>query len=277
MKKLLIAALMASGILAKAQEAETPKFFNAADPTQLYTKIDFNVGINFTTGYGAIEPDHWIINLGGDFAIKKFNFGFNIPFSNLGNFYSGLEDIDLHVGYQPFNGDRFFKSSLITAGVKLPSHDGYSTMDGWLQANRLFYIDYTASLKINDKISLFPKIGFERGSNVDESVPRFNITSYKAGLGANYQFNAKNFLQFNLSYEHSTRCFVNQNYTFNNNESTLDGNSLMLSLKYQYAITPNAQVYSKINVDFGERFKYRNGTNSFVAPGFFLGLQYFIK
>lgn len=277
MKKLLIAALIVSGFLAKSQEAETPKFFNAADPTQLYTKLDINGGIIASSSSGMFGPDHWRVNFGGDFAIKKFNFGFNLPFSNLGNFYSSLEDIDLHVGYQLFNGDQFFKSSLITVGVKLPSHDGYSTMDGWMQANRLFYLDYTASLKITEKFSLYPQVGIERGSNVDEDVPRFNITSYKANLGASYQFNSKSFLQFDLAYKHSTRSFVNAIHTFNNGENTISGNSLVTSLKYQYAITPNAHIYSKVNLDFDERFKYRNGNNTFIDPGFFLGLQYFIK
>ncbi|WP_417602846.1 hypothetical protein [Owenweeksia hongkongensis] len=278
MKRLIATSLLLSlSFLSKAQETENPKFFNAADPTQLYTNVNLNAGITFSgRSAEAMAADYWQVNLGGEFAVKKFNFGFNIPFSNLGNFYTGIVEVDLHAGFQPFNRNKFFKSSLITAGVVLPSHDGYGYFEG-LNSNRVFYLDYTASLKFNDKISVFPKVGLEKGSNVDENAPRFNLTSYKASLGGSYQINAKNFLKLNLSYAHTTRVLVNENYAFYGFENSLESNSLLTSLKYQYAITPKTQVYSKLNVDFGERFENNYYGYNLTQPGIFLGFQYFIK
>ncbi len=278
MKKLIATSLLISFCsLAKAQQTETQEFFNAADPTQLYTKLDFNAGIIASNSSGLFGPDQWRVNLGGEFAIEKFNFGFNIPFSNLGDFYTSFEDIDLHIGYQLFNGKNFFKSSLITAGIILPADDGYGSYDDWLNTNRLFYFNYTASLKFNDKISVYPAIGLQKGSNVDEDIPRFNLTAYKASLGASYQFNTENFLLLDFNYTHTSRTFVNEKNIFFNSENTIAGNSVLTSLKYQYAITPKAQVYIKLNIDFGERFEnYHNDYNS-TNPGIFLGFQYFIK
>lgn len=278
MKKLIATSLLlASSLLIKAQQAESSKFFNAADPTQLYTNVNLNAGIIGSSNSGIFGPEYWRLNLGGEFTIEKFNFGFNIPFSNLGNFYTLLGDIDFHAGFQPFNRDKLFKSSLITVGVTLPTSYNYHYNDTWLNSTRRFYLDYTASLKFNDKISVFPKVGLEKGSNIDENVPRFNLTSYKASLGGSYQINPKNFLQFNLDYAYSTRKLVEETNSFYNFQNTLESNSILTSLKYQYAITPKAQVYTKINVDFGERFEnYYHDFNS-TETGLFLGFQCFIK
>ena len=272
MKKLMLLAIgLALSTFSKGQDSQ-PEMINASDPTQLYTKVDFNAGIYASGSSGLWGPDSWIVNIGGDFAIKKFNFGFNIPFSNLGNFYTLLEDIDLHAGFQPFNGDKLFKSSLITVGVILPASEN----DEWLYSTRKLYLNYTASLELTNKLSIFPTIGIETGSNIDENGPRFSLTSYRAGLGASYQFNAKNFLQLTSDYARTTRKLKDELIWFDD-QNSLESNTVLVSLKYQYAITQNAQVYTLLQNDFGERFKNFEHQFELNQSGIFLGFQYYIK
>ena len=81
MKKLTLLVLaLAFSTFSKAQDSQS-EWINAADPTQLYTKVDFNAGLIASGSSGLNGPDQWIINLGGEYSIKKFNFGFNLPFS----------------------------------------------------------------------------------------------------------------------------------------------------------------------------------------------------
>lgn len=279
MKKLILLSFaLAIASFANAQDPKT-EWVNAADPTQLYSNIDFNAAIKTGSMSGIWGPDYWEANLGGEYAIKMFNFGFNVPFTNIGNVNTLLGDIDLHVGFQPFNGDKLIKSSLITAGFSLAtSFNGEGYNDDWATANNIFYLNYIASIRLNNKFSVYPKIGFEIGDNVDQTAPDINLKAYEAGLGLNYQINTKSFLQLNANYKYTTRKIEGEQWTFFD-EKILESNSVLVSLKYQYAISTNAQLYARIQNAYGERYTQSDFPlfEGIHQQGLFLGFQYYVK
>lgn len=276
MKKLMLLAIgLAFSTIAKSQDSES-NWTNAADPTQLYTNINLDAGINFSSGSGIFGPEYWIMNIGSDIAINKFNFGFNLPLTNVGNEYSFLGDIDLHVGYQLYSTDKFFKSSLVTVGFIAPSSfngDGFWGGYSEFYSFNTFYLNYVMSLKLSDKFSAYPKIGGYMGNYADQDWADIIMKAFEVGTGLNYQFNKKNFLQLNLDWINKT---VDHKDETNNDTYTM--NRFVASLKYQYAIGEHAQLYVKLQNDFGENVttvSYDFLDSS--LQGAFVGLQYYLK
>lgn len=293
MKHLIATSLfVALSLSAKSQQTETTPRFNASDPTQLYTNVNLAAGTHFETNQG-FELGNWQISLAGDFAIKKLNIGFNVPFSNIGNTYTLLEDIDLHAGYQLFNSDQLFKSSLLTIGTTLPtSFSGYGNSTSFISgAKRTYYANYTASFQLTEKLALFPTVGVKSYRTVGEEsyynsqdstykiLSNYYQLAFQLGLSASYQFTPKSFVQLNSNWETGTwKSERDGEEIWAGGPTSISRNQLFLSLKYQYAFTNNAHAYIQIQNRFAEKFENDYFKDWFSSiPGVFIGFQYFIK
>lgn len=292
MKKLflLTLSLYHSSLLFAQESSES---IIAYDPTQLYTNVDLSGCINFTTLYGGIEPDNWVVNLRGDFAINKFNFGFDIPFTNIGNYYNFLGDIDLHLAFQPFNRQGVLKSSLIKLGSTLSTtyseNDPISIRYSDHTYNSLFWT-YTASVNLTKTLSIYPGFGIKRYTTIDKPThyfhevdsfyypPTFTQLAYTFNLSASYSFNPKSFVMIQAYYETGSWKIKEGGNFWKGGPSEIRRSMFLMNLRYQYSLRENLQLYTRLNYDFGERFHHPELYGwEYDKPGFAIGIQYYLE
>lgn len=268
-----------------AQDSTSTKIL-ASDPTQVYTHIDFNGGINFDN-YG---PESWVFNFEGNIAFNNLLLGASAPISNKGNVYTLLGDLEVFAGYRLFNRDGVFKSSLLKAGVLIPtSFEGggvsfYPENTGFFN----YYLNYTAALKVTPKLSMYPLIGIRQYQSVRQDIyiypqdsiytaPTFSQTAINTGITLSYDFSPRSFIQFNMQYEHGKWKTSDGSDISFSGTSEFTRSTTALSLRYQYGFGQHSFIYLQGAYFSGEKwnapFNRKIGDDRYRIT---LGYQYFL-
>ncbi len=294
MKKISLALIgLISQTVLWAQDTTSTTIL-ASDPTQVYTHIDFNGGINFESYPNHFGPESWDFNLTGNIAIKNFLIGSRIPFTNNGSTYSLLGDMDVFASYRLFNRDGFFKASMLRGGVLFPtSYDGYGVSLG--QVNNGFfnlYLSYTAALEVTPKLSIYPIVGVRQYQSVQQplyvtfptdtsfmisELPEFTQTALNVGLTLSYDFSPKSFLQLNVFYERGIWNITEGTGIYESRKEEFTRSVFRYSLKYQYSLTSRSFLYLQAayypKEKWFEPFNLDMGYNRYKI---ILGYQYFL-
>ncbi len=299
---ILIATLLCSQF-AFAQSDST-SYLRVEDPTQLFTNVEVGTGIGFERNDVFVEPSFWLLNYSGNLAFNRFRTGFSLPFTNNGNEETGLGDLKIDFGYKVHESKNRYNATLINAGITFPaSGNNYSLDNVYSYSNTLFFklnVDAIGSIKISEKLWIYPTVGYTRLAQLQEEYTRFwsydtlpngsivgrvdsgfvtpkiSCNAFSLGFRTSYRFNIKSFLSFYTILQlENWQENDPENYTkFPNSLAT---QSLKLGLKYQYAITPFSQIFIKVDcaVDNLNQAKhpYYYRDSYFVGFGFnyFLG------
>ncbi len=282
---LLLSAIFTSSLWAQNQPTE-PRI-KASDPTLLYTQLNVSGGIDFID----YAPDHWTFNFGGTWAIKeKFSFAFQAPISNNAVGPSLFENISLNAAYQIHNNSGIFNSSLLRVGLTTPVTDDsrIGLIAQPFSTTYEFRVGYTAGIKVNEKLSLFPRLTYyRRFGEVRETFmqddgtvalgPVLSHQGLRSGLTLSYDFNAKNFVQLGFLYSQGVWDEKrNINDLFNATGNVVQDYNL--TLRYQHAFTPHSQIFLELHQQFRtlnpKRTQFLKSTRNLA--GFSLGYSYFL-
>ncbi len=252
MKKISLALI---GLLTQTtlwSQDSTSTTILASDPTQVYTHIDFNGGINFDN----FGPESWDFNLTGNIAFNNVLLGTRLPITNTGNIYSYLGDLEVFAGYKLFNRVGMLKSSFAKAGIVIPtSYEGMGI--GIFPENEGFfnyYFNYTAGLQLTPKLAVYPLIGIKHYQSIRPDIyvfpqdsiysdPEYSQTALNAGLTISYDFSPRSFVQFNMLYERGVWKTADGRELFSSGSDQFTRTATSYSLKYQYGICKNSFLY----------------------------------
>lgn len=259
----------------------------ASDPTQLYTTISINGGINFIDN----EPDNWEFGFSGAIAIKeKLQFSFFAPITNKSLESSLFSNVHLNAAYQLHNNSGIYNSSIITFGLKTPIFDDFllnGINESVSSTSYELSMGYTGGVRLNKKLTLFPHVEYYRksvlmrGTFFDQSTgalvsfPNIQHNGWRTQLTLSADFNEKNFIQLIGNYnfgqysnEPTSESLINYN--------RFTSNQFLLKVRYQHAFTPSSQLFIEAFKGINE---INNSQNVFREnlSGFKVGYLYFIK
>jgi hypothetical protein len=240
---------------------------DASDPTQFYSFVEGYGGFNFL-GQNNLAPylDTWELGFRGSWAIKKFRLGVYFPMSNNTGYNRVFDDISADAGYQIHNNTGLYNASVINAGFVSPSHPSiffdiaaiydyavYPNSSGFLK----YYFNYVGALKFSQKWSFYPGVEWFQRKSLDQSsvftrtntyyAPRVTTNGLKLFGTVSYTPTKRSFLQFYAAWStENWEASFGEDDEFVAYLSQINEVRVSLSAKYQYAITPAAQVYAKV-------------------------------
>jgi hypothetical protein len=276
MKPLIVSLFILGAVISiSAQKTDSIPYLRVEDPTQIFTSMDVNAGINFERYNWGIEPSFWEFNYRATIGAKNFRTGFILPFNNNSNVNTGLGDIGIDFGYKLHQSKGTYTATTLNAGVFFPTsyNDYYGRGIAWLGKTQPFFTffgNYTSSLKINKDFYLYPKVEYYQREHIQsggthywsyDTLPNGTIISqvdsvyyppkqtqngFLFEVGASYRFNAKQFISGYVGYKTGNWSFRENGYPFLG-PSTFAIDNLTFGIQYQYAFSPASQMYMRID------------------------------
>ena len=294
MKKLIFTLLSFAISSPVFSQENTVTPLRASDPTQPFTSIDFNAGLNFTH-FGSMsensELDSWEFGLKGDFAIKNFGLGVFLSSSNNGQLNQLINDVKLDFKYQIHKNSGFYSSSLIKIGLSSPTFpemddlnlfNPYDNATDFLEIN----MTYTGALRLKPNLSFYPTFEIYHRSkensyiyvNLDSVYFAPDITQNGIRLGGMLAYDWKNsFIQLGSGWSTGNWDFKNGSIAEDNNQEYSD-QTWFVRLKYQYAISDYSQVYLSF---YTKNFALKNGNEvdpiRFGLTNLSIGFKHFLN
>jgi hypothetical protein len=280
--------IFALSLNAFSQNNSAETTIKASDPTQLYSTLAVDGGINMID----YDADNWEFGFGAAVAVKsKFRFSFFAPISNIALGPSLFTSVNLDAACQIHNNSGLYNSSVITVGLSTPVFDDFfmaRTNNFLYTTSHELRIAYTGGLRFSDKLALFPQVEvFRKFSDVSESYinmitgntqngPKLTHLGLRTGFSFSYDFNHKNFVQLRATY---SRSGWEEENTF---DAILNGNNFRtdqydFTFIYQHAFTPNSQIFLQL---YQQLRNIENNGNTFQdcnLSGFKLGFIYFLN